>query len=428
MKVLWASVWKEWLVLLRDRGGLALLFLMPAAMVVIMAIVQDAPFRDHLEQRMQILVLDQDQGEFSKALIAGIDSTATFEVLTQLDGLPVEPESLQDAINSGRFQIGIQIAAGLSKELNGHIALRSQDILVGLMAEDSSSKAQAELLHAGVTLLLDPTTKNTFRTSIELAMEQIIAQLEARMLLEELVNGLAEMTGTEMKPLPELQRITAVHKKIAGSEKTEEVASNSTQHNVPAWTIFAIFFIVVPLSGSMVRERMYGTYKRLRTMSASIMHHYTGKLLAFSLIGLLQTALIIALGLWLLPLLGLAKLNLGSGFFPLCIAALTIGVAAASFGLLVGTLFNTHQQASIFGVVAVVIMAAMGGIWVPLYVMPEGMQQLGHLSPMNWALECFNMVFLRGYGVMELLQGSLKIWGFSLACVLLTFWIGGKKR
>ena len=48
-----------------------------------------------------------------------------------------------------------------------------------------------------------------------------------------------------------------------------------------------------------------------------------------------------------------------------------------------------------FGAVSVVIAAAMGGIMMPLYVMPRLMQQASILSPLNWGLEAFQTLLVR---------------------------------
>ena len=71
MMRLWAATIKEVLVLLRDRAGLAVLFAMPLGLVIIMAIVQDAPFRDYSEQSIPVLFLDNDKGEVAKTV--GLD-------------------------------------------------------------------------------------------------------------------------------------------------------------------------------------------------------------------------------------------------------------------------------------------------------------------------------------------------------------------
>ena len=410
-----ASVLKDWLVLSRDRAGLAILFLMPTIMVVIMAIVQDAPFRDYQEHQLELLILDLDKGPISNALISGLDSTEAFKVIRSEQTVGPDEVALTNAVNEGKYQIGLVLDKGLSDEMDESVEQQIQALL-GVGSTPVKQTNIEEL--PKITIVLDPATKRTFRTTIRIALRRFLDQIEGKMLLEELAASMSELTGSEQSVPPRIQSMIALEERVAGIEVTEgSVPSNSTQHNVPAWTVFAIFFIVLPITGNIVRERTSGTYMRLRTMSVPMAFFHGGKLVSFSLVSLAQTLLIILIGLLLLPAFGLERLQLGSGAFPLFIATISIGVAATSFGLLVGSIFHTHQQATVFGVVCVVIMAAMGGIWVPLYVMPDSMQQIGGLSPMNWSLESFNMVFLRGSSALEVLSGTYKLWIFSLVCI-----------
>ena len=47
---------------MRDPGGLLLLLIMPAALIIVMALVQDAPYRDYQEMKFEILVANKDKG------------------------------------------------------------------------------------------------------------------------------------------------------------------------------------------------------------------------------------------------------------------------------------------------------------------------------------------------------------------------------
>ncbi len=71
-------------------------------------------------------------------------------------------------------------------------------------------------------------------------------------------------------------------------------------------------------------------------------------------------------------------------------------LAAISLALLVATLVKSQAQASAVGPMMNILMAAIGGIMVPTFVMPPAMQQLSQYSPMNWALEGLLDVVLRG--------------------------------
>ena len=416
MKLL-ASIKKELLLLFRDKGGLGVLFLMPMVLVIVMAVVQDAPFRDYQEQKIPVLFVNLDEGEISEAIMLAIEQKNAFEVIDSIDGTPLDSTALSKAINAGDYQIGILIQEGLGKELQEMVDAQVELMLAGLMPSEGPNEIEKPDYEPYISLFLDPTTKQTFRSSIRSAIKQFLTELEGKLIIEGLSDRLAEMTGNRPDVNLSSNGIVQLREHTAtGRIETANVANNSTQHNVPAWTVFAMFFIVIPLAGNMVRERSAGTITRLRTMPASMFHFYGGKLASYSMVGLLQSLLMISVGFWLMPSIGLAKLDMGSGFVPLLYVAVVVGLAATSYGLLVGTIFKTLHQAAIFGVVTVVIMAALGGIWVPLYIMSDTMVFIGGLSPMNWAMEAFNGVFLRGENLSEIISGSLKLWIFGLVC------------
>ncbi len=428
---LWASIKKEWLILIRDKGGLAILFLMPMALVVIMAVVQDAPFRDYQEQQISVLFVDQDKGVVSASIMEGIHTGKAFTVIDQLNDAELDSTTLTEAINSGDYQIGIIINPGLSEQLQLIVNAQVDGMLAGLIpsSEDEVVETPNPDLQPYITLLLDPATKSTFRNSIRSAIKQFLTELEAKMIIDGLSGQLAEMTGKEPEINLSSDGIVQLRETTDTSKILEaDVANNSTQHNVPAWTVFAMFFVVIPLAGNMVKERTAGTIMRLRTMPTSMTYFYGGKLLSYAAVALLQSLLMISVGFWLLPNLGLAKLDLGSGIVPLIYVSFTVGIAATAYGLLIGTIFKTHHQSAIFGIVSVVIMAALGGIWVPLYIMSDTMITLGHLSPMNWGMEAFNMVFLRGENLQQIILGSANLWAFAAVSFLLALLMEVRNR
>jgi len=416
MKLL-ASIKKEWLLLIRDKGGLGILFLMPMVLVMVMAVVQDAPFRDYQEQQIPVLFVNNDSGEISQQIMKAIEGGKTFYVIDSLNGQALDSTQLAKSINAGDYQIGIIVNQGLGSGLKQVVDAQVDGMLAGLMPGDEVVEIEQPNLEPYITLLVDPTTKHTFRSSIRSAIKQFLSKLEAKMIVDGLSTKLGEMTGKTPKVDLSSNGIVQLRETTATSTiMASDVANNSTQHNVPAWTVFAMFFIVIPLAGNMVRERTAGTIVRLRTMPASMFNFYGGKLLTYSAVGLLQALLMISVGFWLMPLLGLARLDLGSGMLPLLYVSVVVGVASTGYGLLIGTIFKTLHQAAIFGIVSVVIMAALGGIWVPLYIMSDTMIFIGHLSPMNWAMEAFNDVFLRGESLTNIILQTWHLWTFGAIC------------
>jgi len=193
---------------------------------------------------------------------------------------------------------------------------------------------------------------------------------------------------------------------------------NSTQHNIPAWTLFAIFFIILPLSINMVNEKNQGTFLRLRTHPVSYATVLGGKALVFLFVSLIQFALMLMVGIYLFPVMGLPQLDI-SGRLPLLfVVAFFVGLAAVGLGLLLGTIAKSQEQSAPFGATFVVILAAIGGVWVPVFAMPKFMQALSNLSPMNWGLNAFYDVFLRNVGFTEILPEIALLLLFFIATTL----------
>jgi len=98
----------------------------------------------------------------------------------------------------------------------------------------------------------------------------------------------------------------------------------------------------------------------------------------------------------------------------------------------VANLATTSEQATIFTGVANLLMAALGGIMVPRFIMPPVLQAVSHYSPMAWGLDGFLDVFLRGGGVAMAAAPALKLFGFGCACLVVTGlfmrWQRGSRR
>jgi ABC-2 type transport system permease protein len=82
---------------------------------------------------------------------------------------------------------------------------------------------------------------------------------------------------------------------------------------------------------------------------------------------------------------------------------------------------RTHEQAGVFGSVSVIILAALGGVWYPVYAMPEMMQNISIISPLNWGLTGFYKIFLRNSGFSEILPQAAMLLAFAAFCMIVAF-------
>ena len=115
-------------------------------------------------------------------------------------------------------------------------------------------------------------------------------------------------------------------------------------------------------------------------------------------------------------------MNLGSAPFAIILVALATSAAATCLGLLVATLGKTPEQVGGLSTMLALTLAAVGGMLVPSFVMPEFMQTIGKISPHYWALTGFQDVIVRGLGAQDVLLESGVLIAFALVFFIFALW------
>ena len=270
-----------------------------------------------------------------------------------------------------------------------------------------------------VTIYFDPTVKKTFKN----AMVSSVRENYYRTQSEWTFNTFNQEMAVQMpmyKPSNAAFRDVLSFREVFPSYREVEIIPNTTQHNVPAWTIFAMFFIVIPLTQSLIQEREGGSLFRLLTMPVPYMTLLLGKVGVYLVVCMLQTAAMLLAGVYLLPLFGMPTLVFGNNLIALFFMTLVVSMASVGYGLMVGTIARTHQQAAAFGSISVIMLAAIGGLWVPIYLMPPFMRTFSTVSPLNWAITGYYNIFLRGGNLMQVAPEITRLVLFFIFTVLVT--------
>lgn len=415
-----ASAKKEYLLLLRDFGGIAILFVMPLVLVVTITLIQDSTFKTIKDTKIPILLVDLDQDEVSETIQQGLADANSFDVL-----LKSSEEEAKELVFSGEYQLAIVIPKDLTTALQTKVAENVEGILAKFgLEEDSVATQRSNLPKKEVKLFFDPATQISFKSSVKNGIDKMISKIET----QSIYAAFQEQLGEEDDEVIFDTEPFISFKEILPVKDNEELIPNSAQHNVPAWTLFAIFFIIVPLSINMVKEKTQGTFVRLRTHPMPYAVILLGKTIVYVCVCLIQFALMLAIGVFLFPAIGLPGLDV-SGRLPLLfVVAFFAGLAAVGLGLLLGTIARTQEQSAPFGATLVVILAAVGGVWVPVFVMPKFMQVLSNISPMNWGLNGFYDVFLRNSSLSDILPEISLLLLFFLLTTFISIVYNEKKN
>ena len=371
---------KEWLLLRRDWHALLLLFLMPTIFILVMSLAMRGLFASHGRVAVTYALVDADRSAVSAQLAAGLAAQPQFRAVDW----PGDEASLRARVRAGEAQFLVLIPAGFAK---------------GLLSRSPRA----------VQLVAAPSVEPTLLMLFNASLREAAAKVYLGVSLRGMAQALGDPSAASAMDLDAVDTLVAA----PASEGQAPGGPSAVQQNVPAWLIFAMFFIAIPLSNTWVQERAQGTYGRLLSLGLPRWKLLLGKLLPYLAVNLVQAALMLAVGVWLVPALGGDALALGSSPAALVLMVMAVSFAAVSFALLIANAVRSSEQATIFTGVSNLLLAVLGGVMVPRFVMPAGLQALGLFSPMTWGLEGFLDVFLRQGGLAQVAPRAFLLFAFG---------------
>jgi ABC-2 type transport system permease protein len=195
-------------------------------------------------------------------------------------------------------------------------------------------------------------------------------------------------------------------------DKDDEMP-NSTQQSVPTWIVFGMFFMIIPMSTIFINERKQNTLARLSSMDISVFSMITSKLVPYLFIAQIQVWLMVAVGIYLVPLLNTPALAINGSIAALTLLSFSLSLSAVGLSTLIAVSASSSEQATTIGGISNILLGAIGGVMVPKFIMPETMQHLANISPMSWGLDGFLDIFLKGADAFMVLNDSLMLMLFG---------------
>lgn len=422
MYKLWATILKDFRILTRDRVGLAMMFAMPILLVIVITSVQNSTFELVNDNKVALLIYNKDKGELSNQLIKAIEKIGMFHLLM------ITGEQKEKDISSRMRAKDAFVGIVIPENFSAVISSRAKDIanrsLKDFGLEGDSVKANVDQPNP-IILYYHPVLQQSFRESINGALESALQVVQGDEIVKNLYYAVHE------KQIPPTLENDILHgqvpiTEIPVSRNGSRNVPNASQHNVPAWTIFAMFFIVISLGSSVVREKLSGSFMRLKTLPTSYVTALLSKQITYLTVTFIQAIVIFSIGVWLFPHIGLPKLQLPADIAALAIVTLICGYCAVSFAICVGVFAQTQEQANGFGAVAIVILAAIGGLLVPSFAMPASFQNVMKISPLHWGLEAYYGLFLEGGKLRDILANIISLLAIIALIQLIT--LAGLKR
>ncbi|MCF6224890.1 MAG: ABC transporter permease [Xanthomonadales bacterium] len=337
------------------------LFVIPGVFIVIMSLALQDQFSEGKEATFKIYYSNPEPNEYSDKLLSYLSGNKyfTFERSKQT----AEPGSIIKTLGD-RSKAFIEIPTDLS----------------------SYTITSPEVTNP-IRIWLSPSINIQSSQLLEIAVSEALVKTRLHFIFSEQASS-----GISIEELLPENSIQVGF--LYTSEEDPVKTPTAVQQNVPAWLIFSMFFVVIPISTTLITEKQQGTLTRLNSMNVSMGLFLAAKSLPYLVINQVQLILMLLVGAYVVPLLGGDTLIIGNNYFALTLLSLAVGISAIGYAMLIAVIAKTTEQATTFGGIGIILLGAIGGIMVPKFIMPENLQELAMISPMSWGLDGFLDILL----------------------------------
>ncbi len=406
----WSAIQKETLILWSDKVGLLFMFVMPLLLVTVVTIVQDSAFQLVNKNRIKMLVVNHDNGVQGDSLISLLSKSGMFGLHFNND---LNENEMIASLKNVNALTAISIPENFSLQLENRARNISQHVLYDFGIVDGIDNYS--FTTPRLNLYYDPILQESFTMTISNILEAYLFKIENSLMLRLLYADMEiEQNSDNVTKLIAGNRVEILA--IPAKGESAPVAINASQHNVPAWTIFAMFFMVISLGGNIVKEKVSGSFVRLKTMPSSILWPFSAKMILYLMVAVLQVIVIFSFGATLFEYINLPLLEIPQNWPAFAAVVLISGLAAVSYAMLIGIYVKTPVQANGLGAISIIIFAALGGIWVPVFMMPDYLQNISWFSPLRQSLDAFYTLFLSDGNWNDLWPSLRNLLAFILLC------------
>jgi ABC-2 type transport system permease protein len=398
---------KDLKILLRDRGLVLQLFLLPLLFIVAFSIIMSLGGD---EQAISVPVVNLDgDGEVAQGLLEGLKSTDAIEVVDYGS----EQEAMA-ALDAGEIARILTIPAGFSADVGA--GRRTALELVNSPDASAEQTAAVQEVVGGVATTVSRETQllEAFRQ-----MDQMMAMAEPeyRVFNETTIEQQArsQFEGSRQRAL--VSAVMKLPKSLVGEK--EELG---TQVTVAGFMVLFVFLTAQATAQSIYDEKKVGSFRRLLAAPMSKAELLTGKMIPNFIVTLAQIAVILAAGVFLFPLLGMEKLTLGNDALALIVLSVMVALCSSGLGVLIAALARTESQVGSISSVGLWVMGALGGAFMPTFLLGGFMETISKVVPHSWAATAYYDLLLRGKGIADIGPELAVLAGFTLVFAVIGIW------
>lgn len=377
----------------RDKGALAMTFLLPGFIFAIFAAIFNSASGGSLDLRVSLATQN-----VSGASITLIDNLRAESGLTLTTSADLTQDDIAERVRLGKDDVGLIISGDIADSESAQI----------LILTEPSRKIAGDILAGQIRYLLSETAPEILVSEVLTLSERVTGPLtDAQERRKTAALAIIAEGGTQGET--GLITIESATDADAQSGPTDP----SVSYYVGATIAMFLLFSAMHGAALAIEERGTGITERLLLGPSGAFHMLLGRFIYLTLQGSVQAGIILTVAAVFFAVPVLPAL-------PLVVALSVLTAAAcAAIALLVAVLARTPIQMNTLATFLVLLFSAIGGSMVPRFMMPGWLQNLGWATPNAWTIEGFYSVLARGLGASALIMPSVILISVTLICLAL---------
>jgi len=402
---------KEIQVMVRDRGALAVLLLLPLLLGTLFGGLNvKLNSGEDTAILLEVVVANLDRGIFGQQTAQALETIDELEV-TQV----TTDEEAEQLVAAGEYKAAIIIPADFSDQINAYTPTTVQVIVDP--AEPESASIVTGIMNQVIS---EVTIWGEVQYGVQSILEDSGALVDAP---PEVQQGIAAQTlGAIMAQLNDLRQNPVI------TVRNEDLSGATVQGGIelflallfPCFTVMFAFFVVGTTATSLLGEREAGTLRRLIAAPMSRGAIIAGKLIASMLLVCVQVALLFTVAHLLLGM------PLGQSPLALVLVTLALAMVASALGVLVAALAKTAKQADSLSMLLAFVLAAVGG---SLPLGPTPLTRTGgfigvltKITPHAHAVDAYYSIMAENAGLVQVLPQIGILVAFAVVFFLIAVW------
>jgi ABC-2 type transport system permease protein len=398
----------------RDRGALALSFVLPVVFFSIFAVIFGG--RRDSTPKVSVLIVDQDHSRASQRLVKGFESEGSLTVKTRpapVRGIE-QPEytstTAEAAVKAGRAPVALIIPHGFGDNPISFGPTVTSRPTIQLL-EDSSDKIAPQVITGLLQKVAMTSMPDFMAEQGSRYFDQFTGGLtrEQRQRVDSGLRSLREREETGATTATSSASgnggiIAVTTRAVVGENKNNPMVS----FYAAAIGVMFLLFTASGAAGALLDEVESGTLDRVLSSHVTMTTLMLGKLIFNSLLAFLQLVVMFLWG-W-----AVFKLDFWSHIPGFVVMGAFTAFAVAAFGLLLASICRTRAQLGALSTLVILIMSSIGGSMFPRFLMSETMQKAGLFTINAWAIDGFTKIFWRDEPISHLWPQVLVLTGIAI--------------